>query len=115
MREYQAPMSDMQFVLRELVDFDAIRQLPGLEEMSLELAEAVLEEASKFAGGVLSPLNRTGDMEGARWHDGHVLTARGWKGAYARFVADGWNAMPCPREWGGQNQPRVLSALVEEM
>jgi len=79
------------------------------------VADAVLDEAAKFAGGVLSPLNRSGDLEGARWQEGQVLTAGGWKEAYGRFVADGWNALSCPAEFGGQNLPRALSAMVEEM
>src|ERR1700690_3446922 len=115
MRDYQAPLSDMKFVLRELVDFELLAQLPGFEEFTLDVADAVLEEAAKFAGLVLSPLNRSGDLEGVRWADGDVSTAAGWKEAYARFVADGWNSLSCPSEFGGQNLPRVLSALVEEM
>jgi 3-(methylthio)propanoyl-CoA dehydrogenase len=113
--EYQAPLSDMQFVLRELVDRELMAQLPGFEDMSLDLTEAVLEEAAKFAGGVLSPLNRSGDIEGARWEDMQVFTPKGWKAAYAQFVAGGWNALSCPRDFGGQNLPRPVSALVEEM
>ncbi len=115
MNDYQAPLADMKFVLRELVDLELLAQLPGFGEMTLDVAEAVLEEAAKFAAGVLSPLNRSGDLQGARWQEGQVLTAAGWKQAYARFVADGWNALSCPAEFGGQNLPRVLSALVEEM
>ena len=115
MHEYQAPLNDMKFVLRELVDMKLLAQLPGFGDMTPDLAESVLEEAAKFAGGVLSPLNRTGDLEGVRWQDGKVLTASGWKQAYERFVADGWNALSSPTEFGGQNLPRVLSALVEEM
>jgi 3-(methylthio)propanoyl-CoA dehydrogenase len=115
MREYQAPLADMQFVLRELVDQELLAQLPGFEDASPDLAEAVLEEAAKFAGGVLSPLNRSGDLEGARWQDTQVITPAGWKQAYAQFVAGGWNALSCTREFGGQNLPRALSALVEEM
>jgi 3-(methylthio)propanoyl-CoA dehydrogenase len=115
MREYQAPLMDMQFVLRELVDLRLTAKLPGLEDATVEVAEAVLEEAAKFAAGVLSPLNRTGDREGVRWHDTQVITPTGWKEAYAQFVAGGWNALSCPSEFGGQNLPRWLSALVEEM
>ena len=115
MHEYQAPLQDMKFVLRELVDMELLAQLPGFGDMTPDLAESVLEEAAKFAGGVLSPLNRTGDLEGVRWQDGNVLTASGWKQAYQRFTADGWNALSCPSEFGGQNLPRALSALIEEM
>jgi alkylation response protein AidB-like acyl-CoA dehydrogenase len=115
MREYQAPLADMKFVLRELVDFEVLAQLPGFGEVSLDLAEAVLDEAAKFANTVLSPLNRSGDLEGARWQDGQVLTAAGWRQAYTRFAADGWNSLSCPTQFGGQNLPRVLSALIEEM
>jgi alkylation response protein AidB-like acyl-CoA dehydrogenase len=115
MHEYQAPLADMKFVLRELVDQELLAQLPGFADMTPDLSDAVLDEAAKFAGGVLSPLNRSGDLEGVRWQEGRVLTAGGWRQAYARFAADGWNALSCPAEYGGQNLPRAVSALVEEM
>src|SRR5258708_11915466 len=115
MAEYQAPMADMKFVLRELADLQLLARWPGLSEMTPDVADAVLEEAAKFAGAVLSPLNRSGDLEGVRWQEGQVLTAGGWKQAYERFAADGWNALSCPPEIGGQNLPPALSALVAEM
>ena len=115
MRDYQAPLADMKFVLRELVDLELLAQLAGLGDVALDVAEAVLDEAAKFAGGVLSPLNHGGDVQGARWQNGQVLTADGWRDAYARFVADGWGALSCPAQFGGQNLPRALSALIEEM
>jgi 3-(methylthio)propanoyl-CoA dehydrogenase len=115
MHDYQAPLDDMRFVLRELTDQKLIAELPESEDAISEVGDAILEEAAKFAGGVLSPLNRTGDVEGVRWHDTQVSTAAGWKAAYAAFVEGGWNALACPREFGGQSLPRVLSALVEEM
>ena len=37
-----------------------------------------------------------------------MITAAGWKEAYAQFVADGWNSLSCPAEFGGQNLPRAL-------
>jgi 3-(methylthio)propanoyl-CoA dehydrogenase len=115
MNDYQAPLAEMRFVLRELVDLTEVARLPGFGEVTADVADAVLEEAAKLAGSVLSPLNRSGDLEGVRWQDGEVLTAAGWKQAYERFTADGWNALSCPAEFGGQNLPRVLSSLIEEM
>ncbi|HEX3848308.1 MAG TPA: acyl-CoA dehydrogenase [Steroidobacteraceae bacterium] len=115
MHEYQAPLADMKFVLRELVDLKLLASLPGFGEITPDVAESVLEEGAKFASQVLSPLNRSGDLEGVRLEGGTVRTPAGWKEAYARFVGDGWSSLSCPAEYGGQNLPRVLSALVEEM
>ncbi len=115
MRDYTAPLRDMEFVLREIAPLEEVARLPGCEEATLELADAVLKEAGKLAGGVLSPLNVVGDREGARWRDGEVSTASGWRDAYRRFVEGGWNALSCDPEHGGQGLPRLVSALVEEM
>ena len=73
MSEYTAPLRDMQFVLRELAPLEQVAKLPGCEEVSLELADAILEEAGKLAAGVLSPINASGDREGARWHGGQQM------------------------------------------
>src|SRR5258708_40038454 len=103
MAEYQAPIADMKFVLRELVDMQLLARLPGFSEMTPDVADAVLEEAAKFAGAVLSPLNRSGDLEGVRWRGGPVLTAGGWKKTLARFAPGGRDALCCPLGIGGAN------------
>ncbi|MFS2122691.1 acyl-CoA dehydrogenase [Pseudomonas sp. Pseusp97] len=115
MSEYQAPLRDMQFVLRELKLLETVNQLPGHEEMNGELVDAILNEAARFAQGVLAPLNSVGDRQGARWQAGDVRTADGWREAYAQFADNGWNALSCPPDFGGQGAPRLVSALAEEM
>jgi 3-(methylthio)propanoyl-CoA dehydrogenase len=115
MSDYHPPLQDMLFVLRELAPLDRINHLPGCEDATPDLAAAILAEAGKFATGVLSPLNVSGDREGARWRDGSVNTASGWPQAYRRFVEGGWNALSCDPAHGGQGLPRLVSAVVEEM
>jgi acyl-CoA dehydrogenase len=105
----------MTFVLRELAPMEEVARLPGCGDATLEMADAILKEAGKFASSVLSPLNASGDREGARWKDGEVTTARGWREAYAQFTAAGWSALSCDPAHGGQGLPRLVSALVEEM
>ena len=67
MSSYNAPIRDMQFVMRELADLEAVAALPGCEDASPDVVDAILEEAGKFANGVLAPLNRAGDTIGAKW------------------------------------------------
>jgi acyl-CoA dehydrogenase len=115
MKDYVAPLRDMMFVLREIAPLEKVNELPGCADVNLEVAEAILKEAGKFATGILSPLNPKGDREGAKLVSGEVRTASGWKDAYRAFVEGGWNALSCDPEYGGQGAPRVVSALVDEM
>jgi hypothetical protein len=59
MSTYIAPLRDMQFVLNEVAGLEEICALPGNEECSVELVESILDEAAKFATGVLDPINRS--------------------------------------------------------
>jgi alkylation response protein AidB-like acyl-CoA dehydrogenase len=115
MSDYVAPLKDMQFVLQQIAPLGELADLPGFEEVNFELAAAILDEAGKFANGVLSPLNPVGDREGCRWSEDGVCTASGWRDAYRHFAEGGWNALSCDPAFGGQGLPRVVSALVEEM
>ncbi|MGC3964884.1 MAG: acyl-CoA dehydrogenase [Rhodocyclaceae bacterium] len=115
MSDYKAPLEDMHFVLQHLADLRTVQSLPGCEEFTDDLIEAIFEEASKFAGGVLAPLNRVGDREGARCEDGQVRTAPGWREAYRHFAEAGWTSVAAPTEYGGQGLPTLISASLNEM
>lgn len=112
---YTAPVKDMMFVLRELAGLDRIAQLPGCNEATPDVVEAILEEAAKFAAGVLAPLNHSGDKEGAHFRDGQVTMPVGFKEAYRQFAEGGWIGLDCDPKHGGQGLPRLVSAAVREM
>src|SRR5438105_9171938 len=105
----------MKFVLNELAGLGEVGKLPGYEEATPDTVDAILEEASKFASGVLDPINYSGDQEGSKWADGAVRTPKGFKDAYKQFCEGGWNALPFEAEWGGQGLPRLVSTPVQEM
>lgn len=113
--EYAAPVKDMRFTLEQIAGLAELATLPGLENAEGETAGAVLEEAAKFATGVLSPLNRGGDKEGAKLDNGVVRTAPGFADAYRKFVDGGWNGMPFPEELGGGAMPWALTMAAQEM
>jgi 3-(methylthio)propanoyl-CoA dehydrogenase len=115
MSTYAAPIRDMQFVLKELVGIDDIAALPGCSEFTPDLVDAVLEEAGKFATGVLDPLNRDGDRVGAQLSGNAVTAAPGFKEAFRQFSDGGWTGLNCDPEFGGQGLPHILSAQTSEM
>ena len=116
MTGYAAPLTEMRFALDAIAGLGEIAALPGFEAAaSRETVDAILDEAAKFAGGVLAPLNAVGDRERSRLENGVVRTPTGFKAAYDAFVAGGWNALAMPEEHGGQGLPLALGIAVLEM
>lgn len=113
--EYTAPVKDMRFTLEQIAGLAELAALPGLENAEAETVAAVLEEAAKFTGGVLSPLNRGGDQHGAKLDNGVVRTAPGFAAAYRQYAEAGWNGMPFAEEYGGGNMPWAVALAVQEM
>ncbi|MGC7406651.1 acyl-CoA dehydrogenase [Pandoraea pneumonica] len=112
---YQAPIKDMQFVMNELADLSSIAALPGYEDASPELAQAVLEEAARFNQEVLAPLNVIGDQQPSTWKDGVVTTTPGFKEAFKQFSEAGWQGVLHPQEFGGQGLPKLVATPCTEM
>jgi len=115
MASYKTPLRDMRFVYNELFDPKAIQALPGCEEVTPDLVDAILEEAGKFCEERLFPLNRSGDEEGCHFDNGKVTTPAGLKEAYQDFYEMGWGALAADPEYGGQGLPESLSMMVEEI
>jgi alkylation response protein AidB-like acyl-CoA dehydrogenase len=115
MQTYKAPLRDMRFVLHELHDSAALTQLRGLEDVSADLMDSILEEAAKLAEEVLLPINASGDEIGCVLENGVVRTPNGFKRAYDLFRDGGWTAIASDTKYGGQGLPESLNKLVEEM
>jgi len=113
--KYTAPLTDMRFVMHELTDFGAIRSMPGCEEVTVDLVDAVLDEAGKFGSDILAPINPSGDRQGCTFENGVVRTAEGFRDAYAQFVENGWHTLPFDPEYGGQGLPLLVSTAVSEI
>ena len=115
MTSYSAPLKDMQFLYKDMGILEHLRSLPGCEEVTEDLVDAVLDEAGKLAGGVIAPTNGTGDQQGAKWDNGVVRLPDGFEDAYNAYVEGGWNSVPFEPDYGGQGLPWVLSSSIQEM
>ncbi len=115
MSEYSAPLKEMRFVLRELADLSGICKLAYFQDVDGDVVDAVLEEAAKFASGVLSPLNTVGDEQGSRVEDKQLKEAPGFATAYRQFVDGGWAALPGNPQYGGMGFPELVGFCAGEM
>ncbi len=115
MTEYNAPINEMEFLIKDVFDLDSITALPGYEEATADMVDAILEEAGKLGRDIIAPLARVSDDQSAVWKDKTVTTSPGFKEAYAQFIEGGWQGIGCDPEFGGMGLPFVLSNAVSEI
>ena len=112
---YVAPVKDIAFIMRHVAGL-AKGQADGLyADLDDDTADAILEEAAKFAEARLVPLNWPGDRAGVRLENGKVITAPGWQEAYRDWTAAGWQGLPAKEAFGGQGLPILLSSACTEI
>lgn len=115
MTTYTAPQRDMRFVLHEFLEVDQLTELPGYEEATTDVIDAIIEESAKVAETLLFPLNQPGDQQGCVFENGVVRTPDGFKEAYAQFVESGWTSLSADPAFGGQGLPKAIKLAVDEM
>jgi len=115
MSEYQAPLREMHFVINELAGLDTLAALPGYEDATPDMVDAILEQAGVLASEVFSPINYSGNEHGTFVEDGRVVSPPGFADAYRQFVENGWQGIGQPVEFGGQGLPFLVSSATAEM
>ena len=105
----------VQSILFDVLGAEA--QLAGLApfaEADGDLMRQVLEEAGKFVGEAVAPLNTLGDNPGCQFAAGKVTTPPGFRDAYQAFWQAGWPALSASVDDGGQGLPGVLECVLYE-
>ncbi|HBK45106.1 MAG TPA: acyl-CoA dehydrogenase [Xanthomonadaceae bacterium] len=117
MSSYAAPLSDIRFALYDVLGAEALFARLGYADASRDIIDAVLDEAARFTGNVLAPLNSVGDEIGCAFdRSSHeVTTPPGFRQAYAQFVEGGWTGLTAAAEFGGQGLPHTLGVPLNEM
>jgi 3-(methylthio)propanoyl-CoA dehydrogenase len=115
MTTYSAPLDDIKFLLNNVLEMPSITKLPGFEDATPDMVEAILDEAARFYGEVLAPTNKLADSQGSRLEGDRVITAPILDGIYKQIVDAGWPGLAGNRDFGGQGLPMLLSVAVDEM
>lgn len=106
-------------ILRQIEAVPAYARLrevhPDPDLFEREALGMILESAARFAGQVLAPANRQGDVQGCRLENGRVLTPDSYRSAWRQLVEQGWHAIDQPVEHGGQGLPSFVNVACREL
>ena len=112
--DFTAPTADQVLAIRVNAGIDELAAHPRFAAASPDMVEAIVEGIGQFAAGEFAPLNRKGDLEGAKLANGTVTLPDGFAAAYRAYVEQGWNAVAGEEAHGGQGLPFTLAANVLE-
>jgi len=99
---YTPPTQEQVFAMRVCAGIEELAQRKRFEAATPDMVEAIAEGIGQFAAGEWAPLNRPGDLEGAKLENGVVRLPEGFEEAYEHYVEQGWNAIDGPVDYGGQ-------------
>jgi 3-(methylthio)propanoyl-CoA dehydrogenase len=109
-----APTQEQLFVLNHITNIGELAAAPSFADATPDMVEAIVDGVGAFAANEFAPLNRIGDMVGARLIDGRVVMPDGFVSAYKNYVSNGWGSINAPSEFGGQGLPFSLALMALE-
>ncbi len=111
---YRPATADQLLALEVCAGIGELAQSERFAAAEPDMVAAIVEGIGAFAAGEWAPLNRVGDLEGAKLENGVVRLPQGFDQAYDRYVEQGWNSIASPAEHGGQGLPFSLGCNVLE-
>jgi acyl-CoA dehydrogenase len=112
---YDAPLEHIRASIGLAAAATGLARVPEVGDSLTDVTDSVLENASRFAHDVLSPLNPVGDRTPAKCTPEGVVTSPGFVDAYRRFREDGWTSLSAPTDDGGMGLPTLIAAATGEM
>ena len=98
MSAYKAPLNEFYFLLEHLVDYGKHANLPGFEDVGMEMVEAILPEAAKFFENIVAPTNLETDQQGTELNNGEVNVAPAIRGLGSQMAESGWTGLGGSRQ-----------------
>ncbi len=114
MTPYTPPTQDQLLAIRVNAGIEHLATSEKFAHAEPDLVEAIVEGVGQFAAGEFAPLNRVGDLEGAKLENGVVRLPDGFKEAYETYIEQGWNSIASSPDFGGQGLPFTLGCNVLE-
>ena len=114
MAQQLADRRDIDFVLHEQFEVDALSAHDKFADFNRKTIDLIVSEARNLAVKEILPTQTDGDRQGARFENGGVTVPESFHRAWKLFNEGEWLAMTEDPEWGGQGMPRTVALASSE-
>jgi hypothetical protein len=115
MEHYRVNPKDILFILKEQLNYGSLCSLNRYKDLNEKSLEMAVTEAIKFAEGVVDPLQKIGEEWGVKLKDGKVSCPPEFRGAFKQYAENGWLAISCEAQYGGQEFPFLIDMVVNDL
>ncbi len=114
MTDFKVNQKDIFFILKEQLGYGSLCELEKYRSLDEKTLDLMVNEALRFAKGVVAPLNAIGEAQGLGFENGRVTCPAEFKEVFKRYGEDGWTAAVRDPEYGGQGFPDMLRIVVND-
>jgi alkylation response protein AidB-like acyl-CoA dehydrogenase len=114
MAQLIADRRDIDFVLFEQLDSEALTKEEKYKEFNRKTFDLIINEARNFALKELLPINAEGDRIGVTLEDGVVKVPPCYHRAHKLYLEGEWTSLSEPVELGGQGLPPNVARAASE-
>ena len=114
MAQVIADRRDIDFVLFEQLDAEALSRYDKYAEFNRKTIEMVVSEARNLAIKEILPTQQEGDKAGCQFENGVVTVPACYKRAWQMYTEGEWLALTEDPEYGGQGMPRTVAMAASD-
>ncbi len=114
MAQVTADRRDIDFVLYEQFDTEAILKNERYKGFNRKMFDLILKEARNFAAKEILPTYAEGDRNGARFENGKVTVPECFRRPFELFREGEWSSLSEDPEFGGQGLPHLINLAACE-
>ncbi len=115
MGHFKINEKDLYFILKDQLNYGSLCSLSRYAELDEETLDMLVQEAIKFALGVVEPLQDIGERWGVVFEDGQVRCPPEFREAFKVYGENGWTAAARDPEYGGQNFPHMMRIVINDL
>ena len=115
MGHFKINEKDLFFILKDQLNYGSLCSLARYRELDEDTLDMLVQEAIKFAHGVVEPLQEIGEKWGVVYEEGQVRSAPEYREVFKLYGENGWTAAARDPEYGGQGFPHMMRIVINDL